>query len=94
MKPAGGATLAGWFVFSGDHPMNFTVAEAARRIGVSPALVYDWCRRQLLTHFRFGRPGKRGKILVPEGALAEFIERFKVSPASSPPPVRLKHIRI
>lgn len=74
--------------------MNLTVREAARRLGVSPGLVYDWCRRHLLTHFRFARPGKRGKILVPEDALAAFAEGFKVSPETAPSPVRLKHIRL
>jgi excisionase family DNA binding protein len=91
---AGGATPRRLFHFpTGGTPMNLTVRDAARRLGVSPGLVYDWCRRHLLTHFRFARPGRRGKILIPEDALAAFVEQFKVSPETAPPPVRLKHIR-
>jgi len=74
--------------------MNLTIRESAQRLGVSPSLVYAWCRKKLLTHFRFGRPGNRGKILVPEEELASFTERFKVTPESALPPIRLKHIRL
>lgn len=74
--------------------MNLSVKEAARRLGVSPGLVYDWCRRRLLDHFRFGRPGRRGKVLVPEDALAAFAERSRVGPEEVPPARPLRHIRL
>lgn len=74
--------------------MNLSVKEAARRLGVSPGLVYDWCRRRLLTHFRFGRPGRRGKVVVPEEALAAFADGARVGPEEVCPARPLKHIRL
>jgi len=73
--------------------MNLTVRAAAARLGVSPSLVYAWCRRRRLVHFRFGRPGRRGKILVPEDALAAFSERHRLAPEPPAPSRPLVHIR-
>ena len=27
-------------------------------------MVYEWCAEGMLPHFRFGRKGKRGKVLI------------------------------
>ncbi len=71
-----------------------TVREAAERAGVSPSLVYEWCAGALLPHYRFGKPGRRGKILVDEAELDGFIaaHRREARPQAETPP--LKHIRL
>jgi excisionase family DNA binding protein len=74
--------------------MNLSVEDAAKRLGVSPSLVYAWCRQRWLTFLRFGRPGKRGKIVIPESALAEFEDRHKQQAELPIPPMKLKHIRL
>jgi len=74
--------------------MNLTIQQAAVRLGVSPSLVYAWCRQRLLTFLRFGRPGKRGKIVIPEDSLAEFAQRHTVAREAPGPAMKLKHIRI
>jgi excisionase family DNA binding protein len=82
----------------------FTVREAARRIGVSPNLVYGWCAAGLLRHYRFGAPGRRGKILIAEDDWAAFIAARKVDATEARPPAPaagrtpsgspLRHLRI
>jgi excisionase family DNA binding protein len=52
-----------------------TVSQASDRIGVSESLIYEWCASGILPHYRFGRKGKRGKILIDEAEL----EAFRVS---------------
>lgn len=49
-----------------------TVAQAAKRLGISPALIYELCRHGLIRHFRHGRPGRRGVIRIAEAALEEY----------------------
>jgi excisionase family DNA binding protein len=55
-----------------------TVSEAARRLNVSPSLVYQWCEEQLLTHYRFGGKGRRGKILLAPADLEQFMQACRV----------------
>jgi hypothetical protein len=31
---------------------------------VSPSLIYQWCEQRVLTHFRVGGKGRRGRILI------------------------------
>jgi excisionase family DNA binding protein len=72
-----------------------TPAEIAKQYRVSPSLVYEWCRIGGLKHYRFGRPGKRGKVLVEEADLQAFLaERRVEGRRDDPPPASLKHIRI
>ena len=72
-----------------------SVREAAERLGVSPALVYELCAARRLRHERHGL--KRGTIRIPEDALDEYRKRRTVEAeegASVPvpvPKVRLKH---
>jgi excisionase family DNA binding protein len=54
-----------------------TVADAARRLGVSESLVYEWCRTRALVHYRFGARG-RGKIMIRETDLAAYLEACRV----------------
>jgi excisionase family DNA binding protein len=65
-----------------------TVKGAAERAGVSVSLIYAWCERRLLTHFRVGVPGKRGKILIAEADLDAYLANLKVEGAidQAPPP--------
>jgi excisionase family DNA binding protein len=71
-----------------------TPKEAAARIGVSDSLIYEWCSSGLLPHYRFGRPGRRGKILIDEKELDALLAacRQNARPQEEIPP--LKHIRI
>jgi excisionase family DNA binding protein len=77
-----------------------TVKQAAERLGVCPALVYDWCSSRLLPHFRLGSRGKRGKILIREEDLDRYLEASRVgAEVSKPPPPQKpaftpKHLRL
>lgn len=55
-----------------------TIKEAAQRVGVSPSLVYEWCREQLLAHYRFGGKGRRGRILIAPSDLEAFMRQCRV----------------
>jgi excisionase family DNA binding protein len=55
-----------------------TPREAAASAGVSPSLVYQWCRDQLLPHYRFGTQGRRGKILIAPSDLEAFMQQCRV----------------
>ena len=70
-----------------------TVAEAAKKIGVSASLTYELCRLGMIRHSRHGRPGRRGTIRISEDAVAEYLasaERRDPLPDESRP---LKHLR-
>lgn len=71
---------------------KLTVAEAAAAIGVSESLMYEWCSDGLLPHYRFGKAGRRGKILIAEADLNGFVaaHRQEVKPQAPP----LKHIQL
>jgi excisionase family DNA binding protein len=71
-----------------------TVKQAAERLGVSDSLVYEWCAAGALPHFRIGRNGKRGKILIAEAELDAFMaaHRQEKQPQAEVPV--LKHIKI
>ena len=72
-----------------------TVKAAADRIGVSDSLIYEWCSAGQLVHFRFGRKGRRGKLLIDEKDLDAFLAacRHEARPDTAPPPP-LKHIKM
>lgn len=70
-----------------------TVKQAAEHLGVSPAMVYQWCGEGVLAHYRLGGQGRRGKVLIAEPDLAAFLESRKVTPTVSPP-AGLRHIRL
>ncbi len=55
-----------------------TAKEAAVRAGVSASLVYQWCRDELLPHYRFGTQGRRGKILIAPEDLDAFMRQCRV----------------
>jgi excisionase family DNA binding protein len=66
-----------------------TVAEAAKRLEVSPGTVYLLCSTRQLGHFRVG--GGRGVIRISEWDVAEYETRRRVSPlppVSEPTPAR------
>jgi excisionase family DNA binding protein len=75
------------------HPM-LTPKQAAARIGVSDSLIYEWCSSGLLPHYRFGRRGRRGKILIDEAEFDAFLAscRQETRPRAQVPP--LNHIQI
>ncbi len=71
-----------------------TAKQAAERLGVSDSLIYGWCAEGILPHYRFGRNGKRGKILIAEPELDAFMaaHRHEKQPPSEIPVLR--HIKI
>lgn len=72
--------------FPVSHPL-LTVKDAARRAGVSPALVRTWVRDRALPHLRVGAKGRRGKILIDPPDLDALLASFKVgAKAALPPP--------
>jgi excisionase family DNA binding protein len=71
----------------------FTVKEAAARLGVSAALVYALCAARKLRHSRVGLG--RGKIVIGEDAIAEYLRAREAVPAEALPPrrkVKLAHL--
>ena len=48
--------------------MGYSVAEAARSLGISPWLVREQCRTGRLRHVRIGQ-----RIVIPVDALAELL---------------------
>jgi excisionase family DNA binding protein len=68
-----------------------TVREASGRIGISTSLVYALCQAGVILHTRHGRPGRRGKIVISEEALAAYLQTCKKDGGESPS-VPLKHI--
>jgi excisionase family DNA binding protein len=55
-----------------------TIKQAAEQVGVSASLVYEWCREQLLVHYRFGTRGRRGKIMIARSDLEAFMRHCRV----------------
>jgi excisionase family DNA binding protein len=53
--------------------MSLTPKQAADRTKVSVSLVYQWCAEGRLPHYRFGRDGRRGRILIDPADLEQFI---------------------
>src|SRR5205807_319826 len=62
---------------SGVTPRRLTPAECAERARSSVSLVYAWCRAGVLTHYRLGRPGKRGRIVIDEQDFEAFLATMK-----------------
>lgn len=56
-----------------------TVKQASKKIGISTALIYQWCDERRLVHFRVGGEGRRGRILIDERDLDAFLETCKVT---------------
>ncbi len=65
-----------------------TVKEAAKSLGISPALCYALLAAHKIRHERHGLG--RGKIIIPPEALDEYRQRCTVpiedEPTSDPPP--------
>ena len=72
-----------------------TPKQAAARIGVSDSLIYEWCAEGVLACYRFGRKGKRGRILIDETEFEAFLAscRQKGRQGAAPLPA-LKHITL
>lgn len=69
-----------------------TVKQAAKRLGVSQALVYALCEQKRIRHERHGLG--RGTIRIPEDALDEYRKSVTVEPrAVEPEPARPKKFK-
>jgi excisionase family DNA binding protein len=62
----------------GGGMAKLTINQAADRTGLSTSLLYQLCAERRLPHFRLGREGKRGKILIEEADLEAFMATCKV----------------
>ena len=75
-----------------------TVAEAAESMRLSVSTVRALCRARKLRHERHGVG--RGRLLIPEDAVAEYragctVGAARPAPAApARPPVSLKHLRL
>ncbi len=69
-----------------------TVKEAARRLGLSPSLIYQLCNERLLPHYRLGGKGKRGAIRIEEADLSAFLASCRQEAKSEVPPLRHIHL--
>lgn len=54
-----------------------TVKRAAQLAGVSPSLVYAWCRERRLPHLRVGTSGRRGQIRIAPADLDAFLRTLR-----------------
>lgn len=68
------------------------VAEVARLLKCSPALVYVLCEKGKLNHHRIGVG--RGTIRITEGDLEAFLQATRVESQRPITAVGLKHIRL
>jgi excisionase family DNA binding protein len=71
-----------------------TTKQAAERAGVSPALVYAWCREGRLPHMRLGRTGKRGAIRIAEADLDALLQACTKRGGGESPAPSLKHLTV
>ena len=55
-----------------------TPRQAADEADVSLGLIYDWCATRVLPHFRIGKKGRRGRILIDPADLAAVLASRKV----------------
>jgi predicted site-specific integrase-resolvase len=75
-----------------------TVTQAAIRAGVSLALAYSWLKSGL-PHYRFGKKGRGGKIMIDETDLEKWLAGCKVEAAvvvpqpRKPKPSTFRHLR-
>ena len=58
------------------------VKQAAKRLGISVSLCYALCEEKRLPHRRFGRKGRRGRIVIREEDILKFEESAKVEAES------------
>jgi excisionase family DNA binding protein len=75
--------------------VRLTIKQAAERTGMSTSLLYQLCAERRLPHFRLGREGKRGKILIEEADLDAFLAASRVEAgtgAGSGPATTLRQI--
>jgi excisionase family DNA binding protein len=72
-----------------------TVKDAARRLGLSPSLIYSLCAFGAIKHTRHGRPGKRGTIRISEEAIAQYQASCRVEQPAIPSAIpRFKHLNL
>lgn len=73
---------------------KLTIKQAADRSGLSTSLLYQICAERRLPHFRLGRGGKRGKVLIEEADPDAFLSAARVEAGSAAGPAAhvLRHI--
>lgn len=71
-----------------------TVKQAAERLGVSPSLVYAWVAEGRLAHSRYGREGRRGKIVIDDQAVEQLAAECRGQRREAGGPLVLNHISL
>jgi excisionase family DNA binding protein len=69
----------------------YEVKEASAEMHVSPSLTYALCAAKRIRHVRIGV--RRGKVLIPASAIAEFLKSREVGVDESPTSEALTHIQ-
>ncbi|MCE9567115.1 MAG: helix-turn-helix domain-containing protein [Planctomycetes bacterium] len=73
---------------------RISVKLAADRMGLSTSMVYLLCSDRRLPHFRLGNTGRRGKILIEEKDVDEFLMAARVEAGEGSPTPALRHINL
>jgi excisionase family DNA binding protein len=60
-----------------DVAVRLTPKQAAERAGVSPNLIYLWCKEGRLAHYHLGSEGTRGRILIDPADLDRLMEEYR-----------------
>lgn len=71
---------------------HYDVKGAAPLLYCSPSLVYALCKGKKLRHVRVGLG--RGKCLIPESAIAEYLAQQTVAVDQPVPERRFRHVRL
>jgi excisionase family DNA binding protein len=80
---------------SSERCPMLSAKQAAEKLGVSDSLVYAWCASGALPHFRMGRAGRRGRILIAEADLDAFLAtRKEQRGGGKAESLALKHIKM
>ncbi len=59
--------------------IEMNIREASRRLEIIESLTYQLCREGRLPHVRIGGRGRRGKIVITEPDLADFLASVRGS---------------
>ena len=76
-----------------------TVKQAATHATVSESIIRAWVASGLLAHYRLGKPGSRGKIMIKVEDLDAFLARQRVEkavpvPTVKKPKVAFRHLKV
>ena len=62
-----------------------SVAQVAKKLGISDGVVYGWCQSGRMPHLRLGGKSKRGCIRIAETDLDTFLATCRQGPRQEEP---------